>query len=262
MDQRLIERFNGEISEKGKLLDAVLASSIFLLAIWICFLSDEFLGFQWKSLGLWPRSVEGLRGILTMHFLHADWDHVIHNTLAIAVLHSFLFYFYRKIAISVWLWVAVAGAAIVWVFGRESNHIGASLVLYGEFAFLFFSGLFRRESMPIRVALVVALYYGSLIWYIFPVDERISYEGHFGGFLVGAVLAYTLRHKGPQKKVYRFEVEPEPDERNPYWLTSEQRAKWEKEHPEWVEPADKPEEKQAETTVTIRYSYKEKGTKE
>jgi len=242
-------------------MDAVLASAFFLAAIWIVFLTDAFFGTHLKDYGLHPRTVEGLMGILTMHFLHADWNHIIHNSMAVAVLNTFLFYFYRKIAFDVVLWVSLVGAAFVWVIGRESNHIGASLLLYGEFSFLFFSGLIRRDPLSMRVALLVALYYGSLVWYIFPIDQKVSFEGHLGGFLVGLVLAFVLRKKGPQKKVYRYEVEPELDDSNPFWLTEEQKAERLKESGATTEPASIEVEKKntvQPTTVTIKYTFKPK----
>lgn len=258
-----LTNFKKAISDKEKMLDAFLASAFFLAAIWIVFLIDAFFGTHLKSHGLIPRTFEGLAGIFTMHFLHGDWNHILHNSMAIAVLNTFLFYFYRKIAFTVVFWVSLIGALFVWIFGRDSNHIGASLLLYGEFAFLFFSGLIRREPLSMRVALLVALYYGSLIWYIFPIDQKVSFEGHLGGFLVGLVLAYVLRKKGPQKKVYRFEVDPEPDDNNPYWLTEEQRAQWLKEKEERgevtpVENAPQAPKPIQPTTVTIKYTFKPK----
>lgn len=255
-----LTNFKKGITDKEKVMDAILASAFYMAIIWIVFLLDAFLGWHLKSFGLIPRTAEGLIGIFSMHFLHSNWEHIIHNTMAIAVLNTFLFYFYRKIAVDVVLWVSLIGATFVWFFGRDNNHIGASLLLYGEFSFLFFSGLFRRDPMAMRVALLMALYYGSLIWYIFPIDEKISFEGHFGGFAVGLVLAYVWRKKGPQKKIYRFEVEPELDDSNPFWLTEEQKAERAKESDSTLIEGEKKEESKNEaghqTTVTIKYTFK------
>ena len=228
--------------DRGKITDAVLMSLLFLAVCWSVFLLEEFLGYHFKMYGLKPRTGEGLAGILTIHFLHGDWGHIGQNSLGILVLNTFLFYFYRQISIKVFLIIFVVSPILLWLVGRQSNHIGASVLLYGEFAFLFISGIIRNNPLLMRVSLVVILYYGSLVWYIFPVDARISWEGHACGFLVGAVLAYLFRNQGPQRKIYQFEMEPElPDDENAYWKIPSENS----------DSANK-----TSNTVTVRYHYK------
>jgi hypothetical protein len=96
----------------------------------------------------------------------------------------------------------------------------------------------------LRVALVVVLYYGSLVWYVFPVDKKVSWEGHACGFFMGVVAAFWWRSKGPQRKIYQYELDPElPDDENAYWKIPSQSA-------------------HKETTVTVKYHYKPEGGEE
>ena len=46
--------------------------------------------------------------------------------------------------------------------------------------------------------------YGGMIWYVFPVEERISWEGHLSGFLVGFIFAFIFRRLGPQPEKFVF----------------------------------------------------------
>lgn len=200
------------------MLDAVMASLFILSIAWALFLMDEYLGFHLWPNGIHPRTIEGLRGIFTMHFLHADWTHLINNTLSFFVLNSFLFYFYRRLSLQVFAWLFVLPGLVLWIIGRPANHIGASMLVYGLFGFLLLSGLVRKNPQARRVALVVALYYGSMVWYVFPIETGISWEGHLSGLTVGAVLALVYRRKGPPEPVYRFETEPDPDDSDPYWM--------------------------------------------
>jgi len=201
---------------------------------------DQYMGFSLRQYGLEPRTLEGLRGVLTIHFLHGDLGHISQNSLAFFVLNSFLFYFYRSISLSVFASIALISPLLLWFAGRTGNHIGASVLIYGEFAFLLVSGLIRRNPLLLRVALVVVLYYGSLVWYVFPVDKKVSWEGHACGFLTGVLASFWLKNKGPQRKVYQFELEPElPDDENAYWNVPTVHVK-----------------PQEETTVTVKYHFK------
>jgi membrane associated rhomboid family serine protease len=201
-----------ETSDGSKILDAFFVSVFFLAICWSLFIMDEYLGYNVTQYGLFPREWSGLIGIFTMHFLHGSLSHIWHNTLAFLVLNSFLFYFYRSISIKTFFTIFLGSGILLWLIGRPSIHIGASLILYGEFAFLCFSGLIRRNPIMMRVALVVAMYYGSLVWYLFPIDPKISWEGHMAGFAAGIIAAIIYRKQGPQRKVFAFELEPDEEE--------------------------------------------------
>ncbi|MCB0761873.1 MAG: rhomboid family intramembrane serine protease [Flavobacteriales bacterium] len=194
---------------RGTFFSALFFTSVFLVVCWILFGLDEVTQLHLRSYGLSPREWPGLRGIITMHFLHGDLKHIAHNSLSFLVLNTLLFYFYRGIAPKVFLWIFVAGPILLWFWGREGNHIGASLLIYGLAAFLFFSGIFRKNQLLLRVALVVAFYYGSIVWYVLPVDPTISWEGHLSGGLVGIILAWVLRFAGPPADRYQYELDEE-----------------------------------------------------
>lgn len=99
-----------------------------------------------------------------------------------------------------------------------------------------------------RVSLVVIFYYGSLVWYLFPVDTKISWEGHASGFVVGLLLAIIYRKRGPQRKVYQYELDPElpDDDENAYWKIPTNSKK------------DNETNTHAQTTITVKYHYYEK----
>lgn len=46
-----------------------------------------------------------------------------------------------------------------------------------------------------------------MVWYVLPVEEGISWEGHLSGFLIGLILAIVYRRNGPQKHQYEWEKE-------------------------------------------------------
>ena len=209
-------------SEKSWVYNALLLSVIWVVVCWIFYLTDDFLGVGLKKFGLIPRELSGLTGILSMAFLHSSWDHLIQNSLAILVLNSLLFYFYRPLSFRVFVLAFFITPVLLWLVGRNGNHIGASALLYFEFGFMVFSGFIRKNPTLMRVALVVILYYGSLVWYVFPIDKSISWEGHACGLCVGVVLSWVYKNQGPQRRIYQYETEPElPDDENAYWKIEE-----------------------------------------
>ncbi len=44
-----------------------------------------------------------------------------------------------------------------------------------------------------------------MIWYILPIKDRISWEGHLSGFLVGLFFSFLFRKKGLKKEPAVFQ---------------------------------------------------------
>ncbi len=250
MEDRPLTNINDSAFSWKNLIDAVVVSAFLLLLVWSCFLLDEWDAVRLKEYGLRPRSLEGLVGIFSMFFIHGSWEHILHNSMGFMVLNTLLFYIYRKISLQVFAWLFIATPILVWIFARPSNHIGASGVIYALFGFLLMGGVVSENMILRRITLFVVLYYGSLIWWIFPIKSEISWEGHLSGLLVGMACAIRFRKQFPKRKPYRFEIEPElPDDPDAYWLLPDQRRKPDVEIPQ-------------QTTVTIHYHYAPKSEKE
>lgn len=250
--------FNRANPEFNKLYDAALFTLSFLLICWSLYLFQTELGYLINKWGLRPRESVGLIGIGSMHFLHSTHsvDHILNNTLSFVVLNTMLFYFYRSLALKTVVWIMLAGAALLWLWGRQSNHIGASLLIFGITGFLFFSGVFRSDPRAMRIAMLVAFWYGSIIWWVFPIDPAKSWEGHASGLAVGIFLAFWFRKEGPQRPLYQWEVdEMREAEEALQQAETERLARLEAFHeqPRNFGPTDDT------SGIDIRYSFKPKG---
>lgn len=200
-------------TDKVKVFDALLFNVAFLVVIWALWLLDQAEpGIRINQWGTRPRSVEGLIGIVTTPFLHGSFDHIKGNSLSFFTLSSFLIFFYREIAFRVLGWLYIGSGIVLWMIAQGGNHIGASGVIYGLASFIFISGVIRKNPMLLRVSLVVAFLYGSIIWWVLPIEPGISWEGHLAGALVGATLAVVFRNRGPKRRQYRWEIEEELEE--------------------------------------------------
>lgn len=200
-------------TKRGATIEAIVYPVLIIVIMWSVFLMDRFFDLKLYTYGIKPSTLEGVKGIFFMPFIHGqkDFSHIINNSVPTVILLSTLIYFYRSIAIYVILFVWLGGGFLLWYLATNtgSYHIGMSGVIYGVFGFLFVSGLLRKYLPLQAISLFVVFIYGSLVWGIFPMEQGISWEGHLFGFSVGVVTAIAFRKKGPVAPKYRYEIEKE-----------------------------------------------------
>ena len=131
--------------EIRRILLSLLVPGGFVVLITISFITARLFNLDLYRLGIYPLSVEGLVGIVTSPFVHADAKHLFNNALPIILLGTAIFYFYPAVAFRVFFGVYLFSGLWVWLVARESWHIGASGLVYGYAFFIFFSGIFRRS---------------------------------------------------------------------------------------------------------------------
>ncbi len=162
----------------------------FIALIWIVFLLDHFLPLE--RFGLVPRHADGLIGIAGMHFLHLNWGHLVSNTIPLLVL-MVLLAGSRVNSPSIVISICLVGGVILWLIGRSSLHIGASLLIFGLASFIIVSGFIEKRTLPLMMGIIVLLVYGSsLLKGILPIQSGVSFEGHLSGLIAGVVCAVVL----------------------------------------------------------------------
>jgi membrane associated rhomboid family serine protease len=187
-----------------------LTKSIFLipiayvLIIWIIYGIEIAFGYNFNKYGVYPRNLMGFRGVFLTHFIHSNTSHLFNNSIPLFVLLSSLFYFYKEVAYKVLFFGGFFAGFITWMIARESYHIGASGIVYVLFSFVFFSGVIKKHYRLVALSLIVIFLYGSMIWYILPIKDGISWEGHLSGLLVGLFFSILYRNKGIVKEVHQF----------------------------------------------------------
>ena len=167
--------------------------AIFVAVIWVVFLVDLVLPGRFADWGIVPRRLWGLVGIPLAPFLHANFSHLISNTLPLFVLLTLLAGSRTRTWETV-LEIVLVGGGLLWLFGRQGNaeiqavHVGASGLIYGLIAFLIVSGFRERRFVPLLVAILVGFFYGgTLISGVLPsVGSSVSWDGHLFGALAGA----------------------------------------------------------------------------
>jgi membrane associated rhomboid family serine protease len=197
----------------GSTLEAIVYPLLLLVVLWVVYWGEKLHPIGVYEWGVLPQELSGLKGVLFSPLIHSihDFSHIINNSIPIAILLSALVYFYKEVAAKVFFMSWIFSGLFVWVFAKNvgAYHVGISGVIYALAGFLFVSGTLRSFKPLQGISLFVAFLYGSMIWGIFPMEERVSWEGHLGGFMTGIVLAFIYRKKGPQRPKFQYEIEKE-----------------------------------------------------
>ena len=194
----------------------VVAPLIGVILIWAVFWLELKFHMNLNEYGVFPRTLKGLRGVFFSPFIHGSVEHLYNNTIPLAVLTASLFYFYKKISLKVLLYGVLLSGILTWLIGRTSYHIGASGIIYVLASFTFFKGIFSKYYRLVALSLIVVFIYGSLLWYIFPIKDEISWEGHLGGFITGLLLAIFLKTETPSLKKFDWEHEDYNEEEDEF----------------------------------------------
>ena len=200
---------------------------VICLLIWLLFFLNHGYHLEWNYYGLRPLEFRGLIGIFSMPFLHGDFDHLFSNSIPLLLSMSFIFLYFKDVKWQILTLIYLASGSLLWFIAHgDSNHIGASGLVYGYIAFMVTHAAITKNKHTIAAAMILIFLYGSLIYGIFPeygklIGKNISWEGHLSGLITGVATAWIFRKNGPQKIVY-FEDEDEEGDEDDFYLPEDE----------------------------------------
>lgn len=221
---------------------------LFVALLWGVFGLDYLFNLELYKYSLIPRDISQWFGVFTFPLLHGGIEHIAGNSWTLFVLLTGVRYFFPKVFDKVF-WVSwILPGLFTWFFARDSYHLGASGMVYALVTFLLISGIVRANRYLWAMSLLIVFSYGYMFWYIFPIEDGISWEGHLSGAFTGIILSYLFRKVEPthlvrEKEYFVDETEEEEDPLiGDLWK-----------HPSERKPVEQPED-------VIRYIYKKKET--
>lgn len=149
-------------------------------------------GGPFASLGIQPRDVGQVHTILTAPWVHGDFAHLANNLWAFLIFGSLVMLNGARAFVLTSLIIILFGGGLLWLFGRDASHIGASLWVFGLWSFVIAQAWFDRSVRTILIALAVLLLYGGVAWGLLPTGGRVSFEGHIAGAVAGVMAAWLL----------------------------------------------------------------------
>ncbi|MDS1271579.1 rhomboid family intramembrane serine protease [Lipingzhangella sp. LS1_29] len=172
---------------------AVLVVVALTAVMWLLQISRMLVPWDAASLGIWPRETDSFATILTSPFIHANWAHLLANTVPLLVLGALVaFSGLGRFAAASIIIVLVSGLGVWLISPAGVPTVGASGLIFGYFGYLVLRGIIERKVMDIVIMICVVLFYGGLIFGVLPQEGPISWQGHLFGFLGGLLAAYVL----------------------------------------------------------------------
>ncbi|HEY2396014.1 MAG TPA: rhomboid family intramembrane serine protease [Rudaea sp.] len=192
---------------------ALIGSAGLVAGIWLAWLGAWLLGWNIDDLGIRPRDLHGLIGILTAPFAHASFEHLMSNTLPLGLLSALMLYAYPRATRYALPLIWLASGLGVWLWARPSVHVGISGITHGLMFFLFLIGLLRRDRLGVTIALLVFFLYGGMLMTVLPREVEVSFEYHLAGAVAGVISALLL-----------FRLDPQPPRKRYSWEDDEEAA--------------------------------------
>jgi membrane associated rhomboid family serine protease len=167
-----------------------------VLLMWALEVVDAAVDHRLDRLGIEPREVDGLDGVVAAPFLHVGFGHLLANTLP---------FFAMGLVIAlegVWRLAGVTAITAVvsglgtWLIApADTIHLGASGVVFGYATYLIARGLFNRRPLEIVIGVVVAVLWGGALMAGLEPQRGISWQGHLFGAIGGVVAARVLSER-------------------------------------------------------------------
>jgi len=207
-------RFTQSKRAKSNFRLALKAALVFVGILWTIFILDAVFGLRLGRFGLRPGSIPGLVGVGAAPLLHGSFEHLLSNSMPMLISLTATLYLYPRSALRVIPMIWIGSGILAWFIGRPSLHYGASGLIYGLLAYVFFSGILRRDMRSVSVSLLVGFLYGSMVWGVLPIRPHMSWEMHLTGAVMGVLLAFIYRN-WDRTPLFRYDWED--DDSVPEW---------------------------------------------
>lgn len=202
--------------DRNRVFYATIGAAALVAGTWLAWLVAWITGWDTLDLGIHPRDVHGLIGILTAPFVHASFAHLMSNTLPLGFLAAVALYAYPRATRYALPFIWIASGLGVWLWARDSSHVGISGIVHGLMFFVFLLGVFRRDRLGVAIALLVFFMYGGMVLTVLPRDPQISFEYHLFGAIAGLIAAIALFRLDPLPPRKRYSWDDEEESLEPF----------------------------------------------
>jgi membrane associated rhomboid family serine protease len=188
---------DGLAGHATRLVGALLTTFLLLGACWaveVVNYTDE--GALSNHYGIQAHDTDALWHIFTAPFLHASLDHIMANSVPLAIFGFLAALRGVSRFIGVSLIVMVASGLGVWFLSAPGTvTVGASGLIFGYFGYLLARGFVEHRAFDIVIAVLLAVVYGTMIFGALPGQPGISWQAHLFGLIGGVLAAWLTRRR-------------------------------------------------------------------
>lgn len=173
-----------------------LAPVTLLALIWVIQLADAVIPGSFTGWGLRSWDLGSLQGIVLGPLLHADWAHLIANSVPFLVLGCLVAVEGAKRFWIVTAVVALVGGVGTWLVNAPGTlTVGSSVLVFGYFGYVVVrvlapGRLAHRVAYAAIAVIVVVLYGTSMFTGVFGVGTGVSWQAHLFGAIGGALTVF------------------------------------------------------------------------
>ena len=161
--------------------------------MWVVEAIDSLADHRLDKLGIEPRDVDGLTGVVAAPFLHDGFGHLMSNTVPFVLMGLVIAISGAARVVAVTVVVALVGGLGTWLVAPANTlHIGASGIVFGYAAYLLVRGFFNRSALELAVGVLVAVIWGGALLSSLIPHYGISWQDHLCGAIGGVVAARIL----------------------------------------------------------------------
>lgn len=164
-------------------------------AMWALEVIDAATPGPLDALGIQPRDLDGLPGIVLAPLLHLGFGHLMANTVSLVALGLLIAFEGARRVAAVTVIAALASGLGVWLLAPASSiTVGASGVVFGYAAYLIARGVVSRRALHIVVGVIVLVFWGTGLLAGLVPQAGVSWQGHLFGAVGGVLAAQMLPH--------------------------------------------------------------------
>lgn len=190
MINELVDSFNLIVMQTQNNIKVL---GIILFIPWLVFILTQ-INQNLLLLGIIPRHLLGIPGIICAPLLHANFNHLFFNSIPLIVLSNFILINGVQYYLLVTIIITVLSGIAIWSFAKPGIHLGASALITGYWGFLV-SNIYQQASATTLILGIISIYYFAGIFLgIFPAKKGVSWEGHLFGLLAGLATSYLLNN--------------------------------------------------------------------
>jgi membrane associated rhomboid family serine protease len=177
------------------MIGAAIATVLLLAACWTVEIANYADGGALSTAyGIRPHDADSIWHVFTAPFLHANLDHIMANSVPLAIL-GFLSAtrgLGRFLTVSLII-IVVSGLGVWFLAAPDSVTVGASGLIFGYFGYLLARGFVEHRILDVVIGVLVAVLYGTMIFGALPGQPGISWQAHLFGLFGGVVAAWFTR---------------------------------------------------------------------